>query len=110
MMPDILKSGAPLPPMNDWALRDLLKFNNVEILTNTQIEEITEDSAIVRTENGTKEIKTDKVVFAVGFRKEDSLYNEILFDIDEIYNIGDSSTVKNIRAAIWDAYEVARNI
>ncbi len=28
----------------------------------------------------------------------------------ELYNVGDSSRVHNIMYAIWDAYEVARNI
>lgn len=31
-LPDILKSGSPMPPMNEWMLRDLLTFNQVEIV------------------------------------------------------------------------------
>ena len=31
-LPDILKSGIALPPMNEWMLRDLLAFNNVRIV------------------------------------------------------------------------------
>lgn len=56
---DILKSGSPMAPMNEWMLRDLLKFNK---------------------------------------------------EYAQIYNLGDGKKVRNIRAAIWDAYEVARSL
>lgn len=38
------------------------------------------------------------------------LYNDIKFDIPNIHLIGDANKVQNIMYAIWNAYEVARNI
>lgn len=39
-LPDILKSGIALPPMNEWMLRDLLVFNKVQIIGNAKVSEI----------------------------------------------------------------------
>ena len=41
---------------------------------------------------------------------EKSLYNDIRFEMPKVHLIGDASQVQNIMYAIWDAYEVARNI
>lgn len=107
---DILSAGTPLAPPIDMALRDLLSFNKVNLFVNAKIVEVNDEGAIIETKEGLKSLKADNVVFAVGFKKEDILYDELVCDINEIYNIGDSRVVKNIRRAIWDAFEVARSI
>lgn len=38
------------------------------------------------------------------------IYDEIKGDYPLVYNLGDGREVRNIRGAIWDAHEVARNI
>ena len=39
---DILKSGPMLPPMNEWMLRDLLAYNNVKIIRDAHLSEVTQ--------------------------------------------------------------------
>jgi len=43
-------------------------------------------------------------------KSERELFEELRYDVAEIYNIGDSRGERNIRGAVWDAYEVARSI
>jgi len=48
---------------------------------------------------------------AIGYTAEDSLYHQIKVDCKvPVYNVGDSRCVHNIMYAIWDAYEIAREL
>lgn len=100
-----------MPFMNYDMLKDLLAFEKVEIKTETSIEEIKENIAIVKTNEGNlEEIKTDTIVLAVGYKPDRKLYDELKMEFENIYLLGDAREVHNIMYAIWDAYEVARSI
>jgi len=60
----------------------------------------------------TETVKADHVIIAVGYRAENTMFNELEMnlDIDNIYNIGDSKQARTIMAAIWDAYEITRSL
>lgn len=103
---DILKSGAPLPPMNEFMLRDLLAFNDVNIKADAKVTEIKTDGVAL----GDETIACDQIVLAIGYRSNHTLFNQIKYDYPEVYNVGDSREVRNIRGAIWDSYEIARNL
>lgn len=107
---DILKSGAPMAPMNEWMLRDLLKFNNVKISVSSPLSKITDEGAVVKCGETENVIPADSIIIAVGYKSKNTLYEELKYDYVQIYNLGDSRKVRNIRGAIWDAYEVARTI
>ncbi len=107
---DILKSGAPLAPMNEWMLRDLLAFNNVKIVVNAKLTKITNESAVVNIDGTEKVIPSDTIIIAIGYKGEKTLFDELDKEVSQVYNLGDSRQVRNIRGAIWDAYEVARSI
>lgn len=109
-MKDILKSGAPMAPMNEWMLRDLLAFNGIEIVTDACLSKVNEAGAVIKINEEEKSITADSIIIAVGFRSKNTLYEEIKNDYSMIFNLGDGRKVRNIRAAIWDAYEVARSI
>ena len=52
----------------------------------------------------------DTVITTVGYRSENKLY-EAVRDLNRpVYNIGDSNQVRNIMYAVWNAYEITRNI
>ncbi len=57
-----------------------------------------------------EEISADSVIIAVGYDSDRRLYNELRHNISELYLLGDARRVSNIMYAIWDAFEVARNI
>ncbi|MGM0216581.1 FAD-dependent oxidoreductase [Enterococcus sp. AZ109] len=109
-LPDILKSGSALAPMNEWMLRDLLAFHNVEIIANAKAEEVTEKGLIVNANDGKREVAADTIILAVGYKSKSDLFEELRYDSPYIYHLGDGVNVRNIRAAIWDGFEVARNI
>jgi len=91
-------------------LADLLRFHHVEIRTGTKAVRLDGQSLFV-TKNGVEEkVTTDSVIIAVGYDANTSLYDALLYDIEEIYQVGDARKVSNIMYAIWDAFEVARNI
>ena len=55
-------------------------------------------------------LPADCIVLAIGYRSENSLYQE-LKDLDRpLYLLGDAGRVAYIHYAIWNAYEVARGI
>ncbi|MCG0275851.1 MAG: FAD-dependent oxidoreductase [Thermosediminibacteraceae bacterium] len=106
----ILSAGMPVPHMNSAMLIDLLKFYNVEIKTNTHVAAIKDEGIVIKTETGEKVIAADSVVLAIGYNPENSLYKQIAPQKAQTYILGDARKVQNIMYAIWDAYEVARNI
>ncbi len=109
-LPDILKSGIALPPMNEWMLRDLLAFNKVQIIGNAKVSEIHANEIKIIQDDAEKTISTDQTVIAVGYKPKHDLFDKLRNKYIHVYNLGDGKEVRNIRAAIWDAYEVARNL
>ncbi|WP_081723100.1 oxidoreductase [Thermoanaerobacter thermocopriae] len=110
ILKDILSAGMPIPHMNSEMLKDLLKFYNVEIRTNTSIAAVNDTGAVVKTETGEEIIAADSVIMAIGYDPDNRLYKQIAPYKAETYLLGDARKVQNIMNAIWDAYEVARNI
>ena len=110
MMPDILGGPHSMPFMNYDMLKDLLPYNKVDVYRKTKVTKVGDCFVTVENENGEKEISADTVLVAVGYRSENNLQEDLLGLNIPVYNIGDSREVKNIIHAIWDAYEVARNI
>ena len=109
-LPDILKSGIALPPMNEWMLRDLLAFNNVRIVGNAKVSKIGNQEIKVLQDNNEETIATEQTIVAVGYKSKHDLFDKLKNKYTYVYNLGDSKEVRNIRGAIWDAYEVARNL
>lgn len=107
---DILSTRISLPPMNEWMLRDLLAFNNINILNNSRLKAVTASGAVIEKESGEETLTCDQVVLAIGYRSTHQLYDQLKNDYTQMYNLGDSRQVRNIRAAIWDVYEVARSM
>jgi 2-enoate reductase len=107
---DILKVGIPLPAMNEFMLRDLLAFHHVAIKASAKLVAVNDSGAVVKIAEAEETLPADNVIIACGFHSENRLFEELRYDVGEIYNIGDSRQVRNIRGAVWDAYEVARVI
>lgn len=106
----ILNGGLDLPFMNYSMLVDLIKYNNIKVYTDSIVTDINQKKIIFRKNNVEETLLCDCVINAIGYKSNDNLYEEIKETDKEIYNIGDSKNVKNVMYAIWDAYEVARNI
>lgn len=54
------------------------------------------------------QLKADHIVVSVGYISENKLYNEVKGE--NVHLIGDAQKPENVMKAIWDAYEIAKNI
>lgn len=110
VLDEILSVGGPLCFANRDMLADLLRFHGVDVRTAAKAVEATEKGLIITGGGRKEEISADSVIIAVGYDSDRRLYDELLRDIPELYLLGDARRVSNIMYAIWDAFEVARNI
>lgn len=111
ILPKLMRGGLPVPEMNRLMLLDLLAFHHVRILTGTRLKEITGENVLVsdgKTE--TEVLQADTVVISVGLKPENGLYKQLQGEFARLYPLGDCREPRNIMAAVWDAYEVARGI
>jgi 2-enoate reductase len=111
MLWDLMVGKPPVYHMNRIMLLDMLRFNKVEILTNTRLTEVTDDGILCMGSSQKKEErKTDTVILAVGLEPDKRLYQALQEVRPKPYLIGDAREARNIMGAVWDAYEVARAI
>ena len=106
----VMAVNGPLCAANKEMLEALLPFNGVEIITGAKVTEFANGEVKVDTKEGGKTIMSDSVILSVGYKEENTLYNNLQFDIPDLYLLGDAKKVSNIMYAIWDAFEVANHI
>lgn len=106
----VMAVNGPLCAANKEMLEALLPFNGVEIITGAKVTEFANGEVKVDTKEGSKTIMSDSVILSVGYKEENTLYNNLQFDISDLYLLGDAKKVSNIMYAIWDAFEVANHI
>lgn len=106
----VMAVNGPLCAANKEMLEALLPFNGVEIITGAKVTEFANGEVKVDTKEGSKTIMSNSVILSVGYKEENTLYNNLQFDIPDLYLLGDAKKVSNIMYAIWDAFEVANHI
>ena len=106
----VMAVNGPLCAANKEMLEALLPFNGVEIITGAKVTEFANGEVKVDTKEGSKTIMSYSVILSVGYKEENTLYNNLQFDIPDLYLLGDAKKVSNIMYAIWDAFEVANHI
>lgn len=106
----VMAVNGSLCAANKEMLEALLPFNGVEIITGAKVTEFANGEVKVDTKEGSKTIMSDSVILSVGYKEENTLYNNLQFDIPDLYLLGDAKKVSNIMYAIWDAFEVANHI
>lgn len=106
----VMAVNGPLCAANKEMLEALLPFNGVEIITGAKVTEFANGEVKVDTKEGSKTIMSDSVILSVGYKEENTLYNNLQFDIPDLYLLGDAKKASNIMYAIWDAFEVANHI
>lgn len=106
-MDKLLAVNGPLCSANKEMLERLVPYNNITVKTSVQAKSY-KDHVLTLSDGST--IEADTVVLAVGYKENKSLYEEVQYDIPEVYLLGDAKNVANIMYAIWDAFEVANNI
>lgn len=107
---DICGGPHGIPFMTYDMLKDLLVYNNVEIMKNSIVSEVTNEGVLVKTKEGSVSVNADTIILSIGYTSDNKLYKDLKFELEDLYLLGDAKRVKNIMYAIWDAYEVARQI
>ena len=103
----LLAMNGPLCHANSEMLERLIPFNDIECVTGAKATAYKD--GVLTLDTG-RTIECDSVILSVGYGSNDSLYEDLQFDIPEIYLLGDARHVANIMYAIWDAFEVANHI
>jgi 2-enoate reductase len=110
MQSDILKIGGPLCHANEDMLRDLVKFKKIDVRLNTIVAGATDNGFLLKSDGKEASIIADSAIVSIGYNSQRNLYDEIKFNVPQVHLLGDARQVQNIMYAIWNAYEVARNI
>ncbi|MEL7655434.1 MAG: FAD-dependent oxidoreductase, partial [Bacillota bacterium] len=107
MMDGILKTAAHFVA-NDQNLRYLVNESDLKIMTSTKLTEILDDGVVVEIDGKMRKVECDTVVFAVGFRSDQKLYNQIREAGFDAVVIGDNVRPGKIMHAIHQGYHAIR--
>lgn len=109
-LPKILALNGPLCHANSEMLERLIPFHGIEVVCGARVTGYKDGYLSATVDGEEKKIPCDGVILSVGYRENNSLYQELEFEVPEIYQLGDAKKVANIMYAIWDAFEVANHI
>lgn len=107
---DSILKECEMPIMNKKMLLDMLKLYNVELITDAKIEVISDEAIRYSIKGEEYEKKTNNIINAIGYRADNTLYQQLIGIDKLVYAVGDAKRVKNIMYAIWDAYEICNGI
>ena len=93
---------------NSTMLKDLMAYNNVEVLTSTKIVRINDSNVEIEHDGKSGVIQADKVIIAAGYSPKKDF--EGMGRKPQIYTIGDAARVGNLMSAVKDAYDIALKI
>ncbi len=111
MLGGLMQAGISVPVMNKTMMLDLLKYYGVNILTDTQVSKITDDVVKTIDKYGRKnDIQIGMVVIATGLQSDRQFLKAFGANMPNTYYVGDTKQVRNIMNAIWESYEIVRNI
>ena len=106
----IMAVNGPICSANKEMLERLLPFHGVEIICGAKASSYHDGRLEIETKAGTRQIEADSVILSVGYASVADLYEELKFEVPDLYVLGDAKNVANIMYAIWDAFEVANHI
>lgn len=107
MMDGILKTASHFVA-NDQNLRYLVQQSGLKILSSAKLTEIMDDAILYEKDGQLQKVSCDSVVFAVGFRSNQDLYNQIRNAGFESVVIGDNVQPGKILDAIHQGYHSIR--
>lgn len=106
----LMAVNGPICHANKDMLERLVPYHGVKTMCGAKVKKFAGGELTVECGGVEEKLPCDSVILAVGYREENSLYQQLQFDIPELYLLGDAKKVSNIMYAIWDAFEVANHI
>ncbi len=110
ILPALMSGGIPVPHINRLMLLDLIGFYNIDVLTQTKLERLEGDNAILEQDSGRQLLQVDNIIIAAGLEPEDGLYKQLKREFSPVFLIGDCRQPGNVMNAIWNACDIAREI
>ncbi len=97
--------------MARFSLLQALRDKGINTQGGLKLVEITDRGIVAEDANGSRrEMECDTVVIATGLKADDSLYEELKDEFDEIYKIGDCIEARKFIDAIQEAFQIAKDI
>ncbi len=111
-LPMLMSAGTPVPTPNFLMMLDMLPGAGVTVYTSAKFAGWADGKAkIIDSEGKEQTCDAETVVEAVGFKANDSLYNELDQNLSvPVWNIGDSKEPANVMESVRAAWFVAKNI
>lgn len=106
----IMAVNGPICSANKDMLERLIPFNGIDVVCDARVRSYKDGVLYADVNDETKQFKADSVVLCVGYASDNSLYESLKYDVDDLYLLGDARNVSNIMYAIWDAFEVANHL
>ena len=106
----LLAVNGPICSANKEMLLELIPFKGVRTVCGAKVTGYKDGQLSYEKDGETASIPAYSVILAVGYREEKSLYEQLQFEVPDIYLLGDAKNVSNIMYAIWDAFEVANHL
>ncbi len=109
-MDKLLAVNGPICSANKEMLLELIPFKGVQSVCGAKVTGYNGGKLTYVKDGQEAALEADSVILAVGYKEENSLYQELQFEVPSLYLLGDAKNVSNIMYAIWDAFEVANHI
>ena len=105
------KLGVQLESMTRKVLLRKLRENNVSFKTDSKVIRIEKEGVVIaQKEDGETTIPANQVIFSIGNRPENSLFDQIKSMGYEIHRIGDCLEPRSAKAAIYEGAVLGRTI
>lgn len=90
---------------------EIMRVNKIGKMVKSKVTEITDEGVKVQPKDGEAVIvPADTVIYSVGYRSDDSLYQKFARSGMEVYNIGDSDCVSHVYNAVHSAYNLVNRL
>ncbi|MFC2039449.1 FAD-dependent oxidoreductase [Chloroflexota bacterium] len=92
------------------ALLNMIKESRVDVLTSTQLLEVTKEAAVVGTDGSKRQLAADSVVLALGFQPESTIRGALEGKVRQLFAVGDCVRPRRMLDAIWEGFHAGRLI
>lgn len=104
-MQDDLMKVLEMSAANTNLLRDYMRFYKVPLYLESKLESVNDNSVIILTPVGRKEVVADTVICSIGYNSYVP-FKEATDKSKNVHIIGDAKKVSNLKGAIWAANDL----